>query len=265
MEMRTLAGTLRKETGKGPARRLRHKGLVPAILYGRRMKEATGIAVNPDELREALNTPQKRNTIISLKLEDGSERYVLFKAFEVEPVYRQLLHVDFVEVKLDEKVKVKVAVVLSGKPVGVVDGGILSQARYELEVLCLPNDIPEKIEIDVTDLKIGHSVHVKEVKFPPGVEGKYETNFTIAAVVAPEKEEVAAPAAVPGVEAAAAPGALPGAPGAVPAAPGAAPAAPGAAQVAGQKPGAPGAASGAPAAAPAAEKAPQKGGGKEKK
>jgi large subunit ribosomal protein L25 len=262
METQTLSATRRKDTGKGPAHRLRAQGLVPAILYGPRMETALGVAVKPDDLRVAINTPKKFNTIIQLKLDDGSERYVLFKAYEVDPVERKLLHADFLEVRLDEKVKVNVPVVLTGKPQGVVDGGILSQARYDIELWCLPKDIPVKIEIDVSPLKIGNSIHVKDLKLPPGVEAKFQTNFTIAAVVAPEKEEeVAAPAAA--VEGAVVEGAA--------AVPGAAPGAPGAAPAAGAAPGAPGAAPGAPGVAPAAGKAaaPGKGaeakGGKEKK
>lgn len=252
MQTSVLSATLRNETGKGPARRLRAKELIPAILYGPHVKQAVGLAVNPDQLRKAIATPKKFNTIITLKLDDGSERPVLFKTYDVDPVFRTILHADFLELRLDEKIKVKVPLVLTGKPVGVVDGGILSQARYELEVWCLPKDIPEKVEIDVTALKIGHSLHVKDVKFPPGVEGKYAVNFTVAAVVAPEKEEEVAAAAVPGAEAEAAAAlgeAVPGAPVAAPA-PGAAPAAAGAAPASG-KPGAASAARAAPGAAPA--------------
>jgi len=156
MDTQTLSVTRRTDTGKGPARRLRMKGLVPAILYGPKMESALGIAVKPDDLRAAINTPRKFNTIIQMKLDDGSERYVLFKAFETDPVERKLLHADFLEVRLEEKVKVAVPVVLVGKPVGVTDGGILSQARYEIELWCLPKDIPEKLEIDVSALKIGN-------------------------------------------------------------------------------------------------------------
>ena len=156
MDTQTLSVTRRTDTGKGPARRLRMKGLVPAILYGPKMESALGIAVKPDDLRAAINTPRKFNTIIQMKLDDGSERFVLFKAFETDPVERKLLHADFLEVRLEEKVKVAVPVVLVGKPVGVTDGGILSQARYEIELWCLPKDIPEKLEIDVSALKIGN-------------------------------------------------------------------------------------------------------------
>jgi large subunit ribosomal protein L25 len=246
MDTQTLSVTRRTGTGKGPARRLRMQGLVPAILYGPKMESALGIALKPDDLRTALNTSRKFNTIIQLKLDDGSQRFVLFKAFETDPVERKLLHADFLEVLLDEKIKVKVPVVLIGKPVGVTDGGILSQARFDIELWCLPKDIPEKLEIDVSALKIGHSVHVKDLKLPSGVETKFQSNFAIAAVVAPEKEEeVAAPAVTAegvAVEGAAVPGAAPGAPGAAPAAgaaAGAAPGAPGAAPAAAGKGAAP--------------------------
>src|SRR5919198_1255498 len=199
-----LAVQARNEKGKGPARRLRAKGLIPAVVYGQKL-EPTHIAVDPAAIQKAIATPHKLNTLLTLQL-DGSEKRVLFREYEVDPVSRKLLHADFLEVNL-------------AKPV--------------------------KVEVDVTPLKIGGSIHIADVKAPEGVKIKYATNFTVAVVTAPEKEEVVAPVAAVGV------------PGAAPAEGAAAPAA-GAAAAAGAAP----AAGGAKAAAPAAAaKADAKGGG----
>jgi large subunit ribosomal protein L25 len=266
-----LTATIRKEAGKGPARRLRAKEQIPAVLYGRG-EVPLSIAIDPAALKAAIDTPTRLNTIITLKLDNGSERTVLLKDYQTDIIHHDLMHADFLDVRLDEKVKVKIPLIYKGIPVGVTDGGILQTMRRELEVECLPKDIPEKVEVDVEALKVGGSLHVKDVKFPKGVTPKYATNFAIAAVVAPEKEEVVAapvaelvPGAVPGVPGA--PGAVPGAPGApgaVPGAPGA-PAAAGARGAPGAAPrGAPGAPVAAPAPAAAAPAAPAKGRGPKK-
>jgi large subunit ribosomal protein L25 len=227
----------RDQKGKGPARRLRQKSLIPAVVYGLE-KAPTHLAVDPAQLQMAIATPRKFNTLLTLKTPDG-DKLVLFKDYQVDPVSRQLLHADFLEVTLDRPVKVEVPVVTVGKAEGVVAGGILSIAAHEVVVEALPDKIPEKIEVDVTPIKIGQSIHIGEVKAPEGCKFRYATDYVVAFVAVPEKEEVVAPvAAVPGAEAAV-PGA-PAAPGAAPAAAGAAPGVPGAA------PGA--AAAGAPAA-----------------
>jgi large subunit ribosomal protein L25 len=152
---------------------------------------------------------------------DGAQKHVLFKDYTVDPVTRRLLHADFLEVKLDEPVKVEVPVVTVGRAQGVTDGGILSLATHEITLEALPTKIPVQIEVDVTNLKIGASIHVAELKAPEGCKFRYSTNYVVAFVAVPEKEEVVAPvAAVPGAvpaegavagAAAPAPGAAPGA------------------------------------------------------
>jgi large subunit ribosomal protein L25 len=223
-----LPATVRQEAGKGSSRRLRAKKLIPSVVYGRDEKPLT-IAVDPLALKLAIATPKKLNTILTLKLDSGSERTVLLKDYQTDIVSHALLHADFLDVRLDEKVVVKVPVSYIGMPIGVTEGGILQTMRRELDVQVLPVDIPEKIEVDVAHLKIGGSLHVKDVQFPAGVTAKYATNFAIAAVVAPEKEEVvvaaveavAAVAGAPAAGAAPAGGAAPaaGAAAATPAAP----------------------------------------------
>ena len=228
-DVSTLAAQKRDKSGKGPARQLRFKGLIPAVCYGPYDKPLH-VAVDPEAIKKAISTPHKFNTVIKLQVDGGVERTVLFKDYEKDPVDGHMVHADFLEVRMDKDVVVNVPVVLTGKPIGVTEGGILQQVARTLPVVCKPSDIPEKIEVDVSGLKIAESLHIKEVKTPEGVKFKVRGDQTIAVVNIPEKEEEVvkpAAAAVPGAEGApAAAGAAPGAPGAAaPAAGGATPAA----------------------------------------
>lgn len=243
LSVNVLIAQARSDKGKGPARRLRQAGFIPAVVYGQK-REPTHIAVDPSALQKAIATPHKFNTLLTLQL-DGAEKRVLFREYEVDPVSRRLLHADFLEVDMAKPVKVEVPLVTTGKAEGVIAGGILTVSAHDITVEALPGSIPVRIEVDVTSLKIGGSLHIADVKAPQGVKIKYATNFTVAVVSAPEKEEVV-------VAAAPVAGAVPaeGAAGAAPA--GAAPAAAGAAPAAGGKAAAP--AAGAKADAKPAKK-----------
>ena len=226
-EISTLTAQKREHAGKGPARQLRMKNLIPAVCYGPYDKPLH-VAVDPLAIKKAIATPHKFNTVIKLQVEGGETRTVLFKDYERDPLDGAMLHCDFLEVRMDKDVVVNVPVVLIGKPIGVAEGGILQQVARTLAVLCKPSDIPEKIEVDVSNLAIAESLHVSDLKAPAGVKFKVKGDQTIAVVNIPEKEEEvvkpAAAAAVPGAEGAAAPAA--GAAGAAaPAAGAAAPAA----------------------------------------
>jgi large subunit ribosomal protein L25 len=227
-----LAAKPRTDKGKGPARRLRAAGLIPAVVYGQK-RESTHIAVDPAAIEKAIATPHRFNTLLTLQL-DGTEKQVLFREYEVDPVTRRLLHADFLEVEMGKPVRVEVPIVTTGKAEGVIAGGILTVSAHQIVVEALPDRIPVRIEVDVTPLKIGGSIHIADVKAPEGVKIKYATNFTVAVVTAPEKEEVVAPAAV-----AAVPGAAPAEGGAPAAAAPAAGAAPGAAGAKAATPAAP--------------------------
>ncbi|GEN08380.1 LSU ribosomal protein L25P [Myxococcus fulvus] len=201
----TLEAKAREGSGKGFARRLRGQGLVPAVVYGKHLEKPVHIAVDPKSVKAAINTPHKFNTLIQLKLASGDQQ-VLLKDYQMDPVTREILHVDFIGVRENEQVKVNVPLVLTGKAQGVADGGLLTQARRELEVWALPNAIPERIEVDVTAMKIAEALHVNDIKLPAGVSIKTNVNYTLAVLSAPESAE-AAPAAA----AAAAPAAAPAA------------------------------------------------------
>jgi large subunit ribosomal protein L25 len=267
METRELEINLRESTGKGDSGRLKRTGVIPAVFYGPG-KKAIPIIVNPNSLLKAIDTEAGINTLIKFR-SSGSElndKVVIMKDKQLHPVTRKLVHVDFYEIDLAKKIEVAIPVVCSGKAKGIELGGILQIVQREIMVECLPTQIPEKIEIEVTELEIGDSIHIKDITPPSGVTFKYDTNFTIVTVATPMKEEEVKPAVT--AEGVPVEGAVPaeGAEGAAPAAEGAAAPAPGGKE--GAKPGAPADKGKAPSAAPAKgapAKAPEKGKGQEKK
>ena len=197
LDVTTLQGTLRDASarGKGPAKRMRREGRIPAVIYGKG-SEPVVMSIDPLALKKALQTPHKFNTVITVKLDDGTEKLVLIKDYQQHPVARDVLHVDFAEVKLDQPVTVEVPVVLFGKAEGVVAGGLLTQIRRTATLSCLPRAIPEKIEHDITSLKVNSALHESDLIFGEGA--KLATpwkNETIAIISAPEVVET--PAAAP--------------------------------------------------------------------
>ncbi|QQR42462.1 50S ribosomal protein L25/general stress protein Ctc [Myxococcus xanthus] len=202
----TLEAKPREGSGKGVARRLRAQGLIPAVVYGKHLEKPVHISVNPKAVRQAINTPHKFNTLIQIKVE-GGDRQVLLKDYQMDPVTRAILHADFLDVRPTDKVKVNVPLVLSGRAQGVADGGLLTQARREIEVWSLPSAIPEKLEVDVTPMKIAEVLHINDLKLPEGVSVKTNVNYTLAVISAPEAVDAgpAAAAAAPAKDAKAAP------------------------------------------------------------
>ena len=143
-----VAAESRTETGKNANRRLRTSGMIPGVLYGEK-KKAVQIAVSPKEIGSILRSKTGENTLFDLEL-DGSRRKVILKEFQLEPIKGALLHADFYEVALDKELHVKVHVEVVGVAIGVKrDGGVLDFVTRELEIACLPTDIPEKIVVDV--------------------------------------------------------------------------------------------------------------------
>ncbi len=250
-QAQSLTITIREGTGSNSAKRVRDEGLVPGIFYGPGTAPVK-VATPPKDLLTAIKTDRKENTLLQLKTAKGGTpvdgKYVLLKDYQRDPISRDLVHVDFLEVALDREVKVEVPIRTTGKCAGVTEGGVLTLLMHKISLWALPDRIPAFYEVDVTDLRIGKSLHTTGVKFPEGVRPAYNTARTIAAVVAPEEEEklteaqaAEAAAAAGAAAASAAAGGAPGAPGA------AAPAAGAAAPAAGGKPG------DAKAAAPAAK------------
>ncbi|MDH4264396.1 MAG: 50S ribosomal protein L25/general stress protein Ctc [Deltaproteobacteria bacterium] len=192
MEQRELEVFLRTEKGKGAAHRIRREGKIPAVLYGRAM-ETYSLSLNPEELKKILTSGARENTLIGLRMiGPGSEkignRVVMLKDLQVHPIKRNYLHADFYAVAMDEKIEVEVPIHLTGKAEGTKSGGILEQPRREVRVRCLPTDIPEFIEVDVSGLQIGDSLHVQDIRSSSKFEIVAETNFTVASVTPPISE-----------------------------------------------------------------------------
>jgi large subunit ribosomal protein L25 len=218
MDIIKLEATIRSVGGKASARRIRHAGQVPAVAYGKELASVS-LAISPKGLSDVLKSQLGQNSVVELGIDGGKRITALLREYTVHPVTREILHADFVEIKLDQPVDVEVPFECKGKAAGVVLGGILRQVYRRLPIRCLPEKIPTIIEHDVTALNLGDHVKVSDLALPPGVTVRLPSDQTVAGVVAPEKERPEeAEGAVPG---AAAPGA------AAPAAGAAAPAAAG--------------------------------------
>ena len=194
----TISAQTREGRGKGAARASRREGRIPGVLYGHG-EESVPLSIDAGELQKLVHTISVENTIVDLDLGDGEPYKVLIRELQRHPFRDEFVHIDFFHVAMDEKIQVEVPIVLLGTPTGVKNkGGILDHQLRELEVFCLPGSIPEKVEIDVSDLDIGDSVHVNEIQLPD-VEILTELDRAVVAVLAPtvvEVEEEAAEEAI---------------------------------------------------------------------
>ena len=191
MELIELKTNIRATTGNGPARRLRQEGQIPAVLYGPRTEPAL-LSVNISDLDLVLKKERVGQILLNLVIrhnEETSTRTVMVKELQTHPVSRNFLHIDFYEVTMDRKIVVNVPVITTGKSKGVEIGGILQIIRRELEVQCLPLDVPKSIEVDITDLNIGDSVHVVDIPRQNEVEFLDDEDFTVITIVTPKIEE----------------------------------------------------------------------------
>lgn len=190
MERPVLAAEIREGTGKGKARKLRARGLIPAIFYGSRSKTIP-LVIDSKDFTRSLQTEAGENVLIDLDIRKGDQperKVVMVKDIQIDPLQRAILHTDFYEVAMDEMVTVEVPIHLVGKPEGTKMGGILEQIRRVIEIQCLPGDIPKSIDVDVSSLKIGDSIHVQDIRVEKA-RIISDTNFTIATVVPPVAEE----------------------------------------------------------------------------
>jgi large subunit ribosomal protein L25 len=182
----------REQFGKNASRRLRHQGMIPAIVYGAK-RDPVPVVVDPKRILEILHSESGANTIFQLDLaEKEARRHVMIKDYQVDPVKGSLMHADFVRIQMDEVIEVDVPVQVTGEAAGVkLDGGILDHVTRQVRVSCLPRDIPEHVTIDVTPLKIGDALRVSDL-------AKSDTDLTLVVVSPPAKEEVVAPTAEAG-------------------------------------------------------------------
>jgi large subunit ribosomal protein L25 len=206
MELRKVSASPRTAGGKGAAGRLRNSGSIPAVAYGKNLP-SRALAVSPVDLKSVLTSERGTNTVIELDIDSGKEKLtVLLCDSQHHPVTRALLHADFLQIALDQPVDVEIPLHVTGKPVGVVKGGVLRQVFRKLPVRCLPELIPVSITHDVTELDLDGHVPTKALALPEGVVARLPPEQTIIAIVT-EKHQVEE-------EAAAAPGAAAGAPAA---------------------------------------------------
>ncbi len=186
-----LKAQVRTTKGNGPARAMRRDGRIPAVLYGPGT-EPDMISVGARDLDNILKQGSIGRSIINLDIDGVKDtKATMVKEMQTHPVSQNVLHVDFYEVDMTRKIKVNVPVITTGKSVGVEFGGMLQIIRRELEVYCLPNEIPQDISIDITDLDIGDSVHVNDIETEGDVEIPHEVNFTVMTILSPKKAEEA--------------------------------------------------------------------------
>lgn len=189
----TLAASPRDKTGKGAARQIRFRKKVPAVIYGHG-RPSQPLEVDAKALEMALIGIEPASTIIEIELE-GTKARTLIREIQRHPVRPDIIHVDFYEVRAGEKVTLRVPIHLTGTADGVRNaGGVLDQVMREVEIEVLPEHIPDRVELDVTSLIIGHSLHVSDLVIPNATI-LTQSDLTVATVVPPRAEEVVAPTA----------------------------------------------------------------------
>jgi len=203
----TLQAVKRGDRGKNEARRLRAAGRLPAVVYGPPSggkAETLAIAVEPKALSRILHSEAGANTLITLRIDGEAETRVLVKEYQLDPVSHGLLHADFYRVAMDQTITVTIPIVVRGEARGVKQqGGILDFVQRQIEVECLPGEIPENIEVDVSELLIGQGIRVRDLSTAGGWTAITEPEALLVHVVAPKAEEpapaeaAAAAAAVP--------------------------------------------------------------------
>jgi large subunit ribosomal protein L25 len=196
-----LTAQKRTEIGRNAIKKVKNDGMVPGVIYGSNL-EPINLQINGRELLSLLSHASGENILVELEIQDGSEKQnalAMIQEIQHHPLQRQILHVDFHAVSANETVSAEIPIETTGEAVGVkVQGGLLEHILRYLEVECLPGDLPQIIEVDVTNLEVGQSLHVRELNLPPGVEAMTDPEQTVVAVVEPRvEEEVVEPLVTP--------------------------------------------------------------------
>jgi len=201
MEIRELTVERRDGRGKGAAKRLRREGRVPAILYGA-VSEPLPLSVAPKDIQRVLHAHAGGGVLVNLRLPGETEaRTAVVRDLQFDPVRDTLVHVDLQAVRMDEEITVEVPIHVAGEAAGVKEqGGILAVLLRTVEVACLPTLIPERLDVDVSALRIHDVVTVSDLRLPEGVRVTTSGGQAVATVSAPVAEEVVAPAAAPAAE-----------------------------------------------------------------
>jgi large subunit ribosomal protein L25 len=198
MEQIVIESKKRETSGKGPNRQLRRVGRIPAVLYGHK-NETVSLEVDPKDIFRILHSQSGENTIFGLNVPGRERLNCLIKEYQLEPISHVLLHADLYEVAMDQTLEVKVPVETKGEPYGVKsEGGLMDVVHRELHVECLPGDIPEHIEVEVTNLKIGDMIRVKDLVVSDKIKLLDDPETVVIAIEHPRAEELPAAAAVEG-------------------------------------------------------------------
>ena len=196
MEQSELVVCLREKKGKQANKKLRKSGYIPAVVYGSK-EEPIVVSCEELSLKNILHTSAGGNVIFSLKIMDKDAKKeqktetVMIKEMQQDPIKEDILHIDFNHISLTEKITVKIPVEIKGEAAGVKMGGLVEHVLWEVEVECLPADIPEKISLNISELEIGQSLQVKDIPAIEGVEILVDPEQTVVAVEAPKAEEEA--------------------------------------------------------------------------
>lgn len=205
MEKLTLKAQQRQEIGKEAVKKLRQAGFIPAVVY--KDGDSTNIKVPEKDFLEVIQTKAGENVIVNLQIDDAagtkgktkekaqpeqSSRNAIIKEIQYHPIKGDVLHVDFNEISLTEVLTVKVPIAVKGEAEGIKEGGTLEHVLWEIEVECLPTQIPENISVDATPLKIGDSILVKDLQVPPEIKVLTDPEATVISMAAPRVEEEAA-------------------------------------------------------------------------
>jgi len=191
----TLDAVRRDTFGRNNAGRLRREGRIPAVLYGGESRDGEPVAVDPKALMHILHSDSGVNTLIALKLDGAGETRVLVKEYQLDPVSRKLLHADFYRVAMDKVLRVTVPVVLTGEAKGVkAQGGVVDFVNRDVDIECLPADIPEHLTVDVTELMMNDGIRVRDLDTGGKWKPVSDLDLLIVHVIAPKVEAEPAPA-----------------------------------------------------------------------
>lgn len=195
MEIGELNVQMRDVVGKGAARKLREKGLVPGVVYGHGL-ESTKVILDPADIKKGIRTQGGANPLFSIVAEgEGAKningKTVVVREIQLNPINYSYLHVDLVSIDVKQEVTVEVSINYTGKSEGVKEGGMLQEIRRAVELTSLPVNIPRSIDVDVTAMKIGDSLHVEDLDLPEGCRIDTDVNYTLATIVAPRGLEEA--------------------------------------------------------------------------
>jgi len=209
----TLEAVKREGRGKNEANRLRASGRIPAVVYGSRVEgqapEGVPVSVDPKHVLRILHSESGANSLITLKVDGGDAARVMVKEYQLDPITHQLLHADFYQLALDKAITVTVPITIKGEPKGVkVQGGLLDFVTREIHVLCLPTEIPEHIDVDVTELMLNQSIRVRDLAQESKWKAITPPETMIVHVVLPKAEEAATAATTEAAPATAEPGVI---------------------------------------------------------